>query len=101
MNNVPQLLNSKMLNDIGGGYFTVTITNPLQFSYVGLPPAGTTLGGGFTGNNCVLSIQPPNGEAQVRQSGTTGGYEKCKKQNGLLVFNPTGISSFAIPYVEL
>lgn len=101
MNNIPQLISSKMLNDVGGGFFTVTITNPLPFTYVGLPPAGTTLQGqGGTGTDKVLSIQP-GGDAQTRNKGTDGGYEKCKKQNGLLVFNPTGNNAFALPYAEI
>lgn len=95
----PQLLNNKMLNDVGGGYFTVTITNPLIATYVGLPDKGTELKGG-DGNDKVLSIQP-SGEAQTRDKGTAGAYEKCIKQNGLLVWNPNGLSSFAIPFVEV
>lgn len=96
---IPQLLNSKMLNDVGGGYFTVTIINPLIATYVGLPVSGTKLVGG-DGNDKVLSIQP-NADAQVRDKGTAGAYEKCIKQNGLLVWNPNGLSTFAIPFVEV
>ena len=101
MNNVPQLISSKMLKSVGNNEFIVVISNPLPFSYVGLPPAGTTLSPiKMVGNDLSLSIQPA-GDAQVRANGTDGGYERCKKQNGLLVWNPTGNNAFAIPFAEI
>jgi len=86
--------------------FTVTISNPLKYAYVGMPPVGTVLGPvddkgqpKYTGDDCVISVQP-DGSIQVRAKGSAGAWEVCTKQNGLAVWHPDPATAFGIPYAD-
>jgi len=101
------LLSGKQFTKLDNGKYTVTIANPLKYSYLGLPPGGTTLGPFddkgkplYTGDECVLSLQP-GGDLQVRAKGTAGAWESCSKSNGLASFVPDDKGpAYGIPYAD-
>lgn len=97
----PRVLSASQLNDLGNGTYTVTVTNPLPASYLYMPPKGTLLNDNHgmypEGSDLVLSIQP-SGDYEVRAKGTSGGYEQCVKEGGFLVFSPTGVDRFKVPF---
>jgi len=101
------LLSGKQFNKLDGGKFTITIANPLKYSYLGLPVAGTVLGPVddkgkplYTGEDCVLSVQP-SGDVQVRPKGANGAWEQCTKSNGLASFVPDDKGpAFGFPYAD-
>lgn len=98
---VPQVLSSSQFNKVTGGV-TVTVSNPLPASYVGLPPKGTVLPSdpaGLTGDGLVLSIQQ-DGSAQVRPKGMAGPFEVATEQNGLVVYHCFGGVAFPLPYCD-
>lgn len=96
---VPEFLSTDQLNDVSGGDVTVTIANPLTADYVGLPPKGTTLGGGVTGPDCVLSISP-DGTPEVRPTGTDGPWERARIQGMFLVYSPDNGRVFPLPVAK-
>lgn len=101
---VQAILAARQLSRQDDGSFTATIENPLTRSYLGLPPAGTTLPGPgddvITGPRCVLSINY-FGNAEVRKEGTNGQNERARLQNGVLMYSPEpdnpACPSFPIP----
>jgi hypothetical protein len=99
MNAVPLVFSPDQITDLGGGKFTVTIANPLTQQYLGFPPPGTTLPGGATGNDCVLSVQP-GGHLEVRPKGTTGAYEQATKQGQMLTWKPAAGTAVQLPFAS-
>lgn len=103
---VPAVVSSSQFTAVSGGVVT-RVTNPLPFSYVGLPPAGTKLGPfdadgnpKFTGDDLSLSIQP-DGTPEVRPKGTADQFETATKQNGLVVYKAFGGPvRFAFPFAD-
>lgn len=99
-------LSSKQFNPLPNNEFTITIANPLDDNYEGLPPKGTILPGNPNdedpaqhapmGPNCVLSIQPGGG-FQVRAEGTKGGYERAIRDGGFGNIEPTPGEVYQIP----
>lgn len=98
------ILSPAQFNHQSDGRVTVTIANPLERSYLGLPPAGTEIPGPggehITGPDCVLSINTA-GNLEVRRKGTAGGDERATIQNGCVIYRPGGdnpaIPCFPIP----
>lgn len=82
------VISSQQLNAQSDGSYTVTITNPLAYTFKDIGNKGDTLGGGSSGANCVLSCQP-DGTWQTRPNGTAGPWEKCKRSGNILTFTPT------------
>jgi hypothetical protein len=101
MSDAQQVLGPDNFVDVGNGDFTVKVDNPLQASYAMLPPAGTVLPGEhgpLVGQNLVLTVTP-EGEYQVRPTGTSGDWERCKKSGGFATFRSGG-RRFVIPYAD-
>ena len=98
---IAEILGPKNLTTVGDNTYTVSLQNPLEVSYVGLPVKGVELRGEH-GAECrgwvTLSIDP-NGNVQVRPAGTAGSYEQCRKQGNLLVYTTAG-KRFPIPYAD-
>lgn len=82
------VISSSQLNAQPDGSYTVTMANPLAYSFKDIGNKGDTLGGGATGPNCVLSCQP-DGTWQVRPQGVNGPWERCKRSGNILTFTPT------------
>jgi len=92
--NLTRVLSGAQLTDKGHGKYSVTIANPLDVSYEGLPPAGTTLPGA-QGPGVFLSIQPDGG-VQARKE--AGAWESCTISGNLLIFSPVLEGVFVLPF---
>jgi len=73
-------IHRQQLNDLGNGEFTVRY------------PADA---------DTVLSIQP-DGSVQTRPHGTTGAYERCRRNGTSLAFRPLGVkgATYIVPIVD-
>ena len=104
-----QYLSGKQLTDAGNGQFIVTVNNPLDMDYAGMPAKGTLLptddmagqGHAMPPGPITLSVDPLGG-LSGRPVGTKAGWQVCKKDGGFLKFATDDAQAcrFAVPYFE-